>query len=92
MVMNAFSCNKVSDNLCLMKMGFRPLATKSFSLSLWNFVSALRLGLPFVPSFLGQTGRVEDMLHGLNFASAGAGIIFTSGSELVCLNFSFFDC
>ncbi|XP_004300877.1 PREDICTED: GDSL esterase/lipase 7-like [Fragaria vesca subsp. vesca] len=43
---------------------------------------ALRLGLPFVPSFLGQTGRVEDMLHGLNFASAAAGIIFTSGSEL----------
>ncbi|XP_050377894.1 GDSL esterase/lipase At5g08460 [Argentina anserina] len=43
---------------------------------------ALRLGLPFVPSFLGQTGRLEDMLHGLNFASAAAGIIFTSGSEL----------
>ncbi|KAM1128467.1 hypothetical protein ACFX15_037740 [Malus domestica] len=43
---------------------------------------ALRLGLPFVPSYLGQNGRVEEMIHGLNFASAGAGIIFTSGSEL----------
>ncbi|XP_010529639.1 PREDICTED: GDSL esterase/lipase At5g08460 [Tarenaya hassleriana] len=43
---------------------------------------ALRLGLPFVPSYLGQTGTVEDMLHGVNYASAGAGIIFSSGSEL----------
>ncbi|KAK6947928.1 GDSL lipase/esterase [Dillenia turbinata] len=40
------------------------------------------LGLPLVPSYLGQTGRVEDMIHGVNYASAGAGIIFTSGSEL----------
>ncbi|GMY30551.1 GDSL esterase/lipase At5g08460 [Fagus crenata] len=43
---------------------------------------ALRLGLPFVPSYLGQTGNVEDMIHGVNYASAGAGIIFSSGSEL----------
>ncbi|BBH07964.1 SGNH hydrolase-type esterase superfamily protein [Prunus dulcis] len=43
---------------------------------------ALRLGLPFVPSYLGQNGRVEGMIQGLNYASAGAGIIFTSGSEL----------
>ncbi|OVA00969.1 Lipase [Macleaya cordata] len=44
---------------------------------------ALRLGLPFVPAFLGQGGTVEDMIHGVNFASASAGIIFSSGSELV---------
>ncbi|XP_062018090.1 GDSL esterase/lipase At5g08460-like [Rosa rugosa] len=50
---------------------------------------ALQLGLPFVPIFLRQTGRVEDMLHGLNFASAAVGIIFTSGSELVCLTLLF---
>ncbi|KAL4592743.1 hypothetical protein LXL04_005747 [Taraxacum kok-saghyz] len=43
---------------------------------------ALRLGLPFVPSYLGQSGAVEDMIHGVNYASAGAGIIFSSGSEL----------
>ncbi|KAK9275879.1 hypothetical protein L1049_023153 [Liquidambar formosana] len=43
---------------------------------------ALHLGLPFVPSYLGQTGTVEDMIHGVNYASAGAGIIFSSGSEL----------
>ncbi|KAK9094050.1 hypothetical protein Scep_025519 [Stephania cephalantha] len=43
---------------------------------------ALRLGLPFVPAFLGQQGRVEDMIHGVNYASAGAGIILSSGSEL----------
>ncbi|KAF2313461.1 hypothetical protein GH714_011112 [Hevea brasiliensis] len=43
---------------------------------------ALRLGLPFVPSYLGQMGTVEDMIHGVNYASAGAGIIFSSGSEL----------
>ncbi|GAB2215626.1 hypothetical protein Droror1_Dr00020015 [Drosera rotundifolia] len=43
---------------------------------------ALKLGLPFVPSYLGQDGMVEDMIHGVNYASAGAGIIFSSGSEL----------
>ncbi|MFS7927125.1 putative triacylglycerol lipase [Helianthus anomalus] len=44
--------------------------------------SALRLGLPFAPSYLGQSGSVQDMMRGLNYASAGAGIIFSSGSEL----------
>ncbi|KAG5249448.1 GDSL esterase/lipase [Salix suchowensis] len=43
---------------------------------------ALRLGLPFVPSYLGQMGTVEDMVKGVNYASAGAGVIFSSGSEL----------
>ncbi|KAM0069983.1 putative triacylglycerol lipase [Helianthus debilis subsp. tardiflorus] len=43
---------------------------------------ALRLGLPFAPSYLGQSGSVQDMMRGLNYASAGAGIIFSSGSEL----------
>ncbi|XP_073032506.1 GDSL esterase/lipase 7-like isoform X2 [Primulina eburnea] len=43
---------------------------------------ALHLGLPFVPSYLGETGSVEDMVQGVNYASAGAGIIFSSGSEL----------
>ncbi|KAL2902786.1 hypothetical protein RDABS01_027868, partial [Bienertia sinuspersici] len=43
---------------------------------------ALRLGLPFVPSYLGQVRNVEDMIHGVNYASAGAGIIFSSGSDL----------
>ncbi|CAK9174834.1 unnamed protein product [Ilex paraguariensis] len=43
---------------------------------------ALRLGLPFVPSYLGQMGSVEGMSLGVNYASAGAGIIFSSGSEL----------
>jgi len=37
-----------------------------------------------VPSYLGQTGAVDDMIHGVNYASAGAGIILSSGSELVC--------
>lgn len=46
-------------------------------------VSALRLGLPFVPSYLGQAGSIEEMVLGVNYASAGAGIIFSSGSELV---------
>ena len=37
-----------------------------------------------MPSYLGQTGAVEDMIQGVNYASAGAGIILSSGSELVC--------
>ncbi|XP_050228261.1 GDSL esterase/lipase At5g08460 [Mercurialis annua] len=43
---------------------------------------AQRLGLPLVPSYLGQMGSVEDMIHGVNYASAAAGIIYSSGSEL----------
>nr|GME06800.1 GDSL esterase/lipase At5g08460 [Ipomoea batatas] len=43
---------------------------------------ALRLGLPFVPSYLGQTSSIDDMIQGVNYASAGSGIIFSSGSEL----------
>ncbi|ESR52564.1 hypothetical protein CICLE_v10023992mg, partial [Citrus x clementina] len=33
-------------------------------------------------SYLNQTGGVEGMIHGVNYASAGAGIIFSSGSQL----------
>lgn len=59
-------------------------SNSSFSCSfLFLLISALRLGLPFVPSYLGQTGSIEDMTRGVNYASAGAGIIFSSGSELV---------
>ncbi|KAJ0964912.1 hypothetical protein J5N97_026050 [Dioscorea zingiberensis] len=43
---------------------------------------AERLGLPFVPPYLGRTGRIEDMIHGLNYASAASGILFSSGSDL----------
>ncbi|CAI9094331.1 OLC1v1030054C1 [Oldenlandia corymbosa var. corymbosa] len=43
---------------------------------------ALRLGLPFIPSYLGQAGSADDMVGGVNYASAGAGIIYSSGSEL----------
>nr|XP_004246094.1 GDSL esterase/lipase At5g08460-like [Solanum lycopersicum] len=43
---------------------------------------AVRLGLPFVPSYLGQAGSIKEMVLGVNYASAGAGIIFSSGSEL----------
>ncbi|KAL8536381.1 hypothetical protein ACS0TY_011846 [Phlomoides rotata] len=51
-------------------------------ITLFWVCTALRLGLPFVPTYLGQTGSIEDMVHGVNYASAGAGIIFSSGSEL----------
>ncbi|XP_031504460.1 GDSL esterase/lipase At5g08460 isoform X2 [Nymphaea colorata] len=43
---------------------------------------ALHMGLPFVPAFLGQSGEVHSMIHGVNYASSGAGILFTSGSDL----------
>lgn len=55
----------------------------SLFLVLLTIQSALRLGLPFVPSYLGQTGAAEDMIQGVNYASAGAGIIYSSGSEMV---------
>ncbi|KAI3798707.1 hypothetical protein L1987_33985 [Smallanthus sonchifolius] len=45
----------------------------------------LRLGLPFVPSYLCQSDSVKDMTHGSNYSSAGAGIIFSSGSELASI-------
>lgn len=55
----------------------------ALNFAFFDYSSALRLGLPYVPTYLGQTGSVEDMIHGVNYASAGAGLIFTSGSELV---------
>ncbi|WVZ96903.1 hypothetical protein U9M48_042483 [Paspalum notatum var. saurae] len=54
---------------------------------------AERLGLPFVPPYLEQNMRtgggggvgpanVDGMIHGVNYASAAAGIISSSGSDL----------
>ncbi|CAO1947320.1 unnamed protein product [Urochloa humidicola] len=51
---------------------------------------AERLGLPFVPPYLEQNMRaagagpakVDGMIQGVNYASAAAGIISTSGSDL----------
>ncbi|XP_064971602.1 GDSL esterase/lipase At5g08460-like [Musa acuminata AAA Group] len=43
---------------------------------------AVRLGLPFVPPFLGRSGKIEDMIRGVNYASAAPGILFSSGSDL----------
>ncbi|KAL8150384.1 hypothetical protein V2J09_020192 [Rumex salicifolius] len=43
---------------------------------------ALHLGLPLVPSYLGRNRSIEEMMHGVNYASAASGIIFSSGSEL----------
>ena len=40
------------------------------------------MGLPMVPPVLG-TPNVTNMTKGLNFASAGAGILPESGSDLV---------
>ncbi|XP_074278724.1 GDSL esterase/lipase At5g08460-like isoform X2 [Silene latifolia] len=40
------------------------------------------LGIPLVPNYLENAGSVEAMIHGVNYASAGAGIIFATGSDL----------
>ena len=55
--------------------------------------AAERLGLPFVPPYLEQNMRtgaggaglsnVDGMIQGVSYASAAAGIISSSGSELV---------
>ncbi|GLJ22559.1 hypothetical protein SUGI_0424540 [Cryptomeria japonica] len=43
---------------------------------------ALFMGLPFVPTYLGLGGMVENMMQGVNFASAGAGVLYSSGADL----------
>ncbi|KAH9302625.1 hypothetical protein KI387_014208 [Taxus chinensis] len=43
---------------------------------------ALFMGLPFVPTYLGVGGIVENMVAGVNFASAGAGVLHFSGDDL----------
>jgi hypothetical protein len=58
-----------------------------------SLCAAERLGLPFVPPYLEQNMRtgaggvglsnVDGMIQGVNYASAAAGIISSSGSELV---------
>lgn len=68
--------------ITLVRFLFSPMRTLLIGpLLLW--IPALKLGLPFVPSYLGQIGLVEAMIRGVNFASAASGIIFSSGSELV---------
>ena len=56
--------------------------------------TAEKLGLPFVPPYLEQSMRmggggvglsnIGGMIQGVNYASAAAGILSSSGSELVC--------
>jgi len=58
-----------------------------------SLCAAERLGLPFVPPYLEQNMRtgaggaglsnVDGMIQGVSYASAAAGIISSSGSELV---------
>ena len=59
-----------------------------------RFATAEKLGLPFVPPYLEQSMRmgvgtvglsnIDGMIQGVNYASAAAGILSSSGSELVC--------
>jgi hypothetical protein len=59
-----------------------------------GFTTAEKLGLPFVPPYLEQSMRmgvcgvglsnIDGMIQGVNYASAAAGILSNSGSELVC--------
>jgi hypothetical protein len=59
-----------------------------------GFTTAEKLGLPFVPSYLEQSMRmgvcgvglssIDGMIQDVNYASAAAGILSSSGSELVC--------
>jgi len=58
--------------------------------------AAERLGLPFVPPYLEQNMRtgaadvgltnIDGMIQGVNYVSAAAGIISSSGSELVYIH------
>nr|GMD99719.1 GDSL esterase/lipase At5g08460 [Ipomoea batatas] len=41
------------------------------------------LGLPFVPGYHGKPDSADDLIQGVNYASAEASIILSSGSELV---------
>lgn len=49
----------------------------------FNFGLALNLGLPFVPGYHGKPDSADDLIQGVNYASAEASIILSSGSELV---------
>jgi hypothetical protein len=61
---------------------------------LFGFAAAEKLGLPFVPPYIEQSMRmgvgsvgltnIDGMIQGVNYASAAAGILSSSGSELVC--------
>ncbi|XP_031402362.1 GDSL esterase/lipase At1g71250-like [Punica granatum] len=47
---------------------------------------AQKMGFPFTPPFYGQNGSVDGLLRGLNFGSAQATIMSTTGHEFQSLN------
>lgn len=56
---------------------------------MWNdylysiFIAGELLGLPYIPPYVSTIGNDRSVLWGVNFASAGAGILDESGSHLV---------
>lgn len=46
------------------------------------FSHAMHLELPYVPAYFWKPGSVEDMVHIVYYASAGAEFVFSGGAEL----------
>ena len=67
---------------------FPPILTTNVGV-LYMFAAEL-LGLPLIPSFSQASG--EQMLHGVNYASAAAGILDATGGNFVCTMFFCIQC
>jgi hypothetical protein len=52
------------------------------------YFSAELLGLPLVPAYSQASHSVEQLLQGVNYASAAAGILDDSGGNFVSINLS----
>lgn len=49
------------------------------------------LGLPLIPAYSQASNSADQMLHGVNFASAAAGILDNTGRNFVTLFLFYFN-
>lgn len=73
---------------------FNGCINRLFSLFIYNYIGVLKkfaaqlLGLPLIPAF--SEASPGQMLHGVNYASAAAGILDITGRNFVCTLFFYF--
>lgn len=67
---------------------FPPILTTN--VGVLHMFAAELLGLPLIPAFSQASGA--QLLHGVNYASAAAGILDATGGNFVCTMFFYIQC
>lgn len=54
--------------------------------NVWGEIAVQMMGLPFPPPYLSKETQGPAILQGINYASAAAGILDSTGFNYVCLS------